>query len=93
MTARRTNLASQLRLRRGTASNRTRANAIPPADRHPGRLFALVGAVVETVSVEVLTVVPLSVTAAGQNEHMGFHGFCETRVQLQNDSIRRGELS
>lgn len=64
-------IASQLRLLRGTASNRTRANAIPPAGRHAGRPSALVEAVVETVSVEVCAVVPLSATDAGESEHAG----------------------
>ena len=70
MIASKTSIASQLRRRRGTASNKTTANAIPPACRQ-GRLAALLGAVVETASVEVFTVVPLSVTDAGENEHVG----------------------
>ena len=62
-------IASQLRRRLGMPKRKTSARAVPPADGQNSllvRLRALVGAVVETVNVEVSAEVPVMSTEAGE---------------------------
>lgn len=69
----RPNRASQLR-RRGTANSSSSASAVPPAEVQSEGLpllTAVVGAVVKTVSVEVLAVLPLTLTDCGVRLQVG----------------------